>query len=110
MCSKPTYLPEPGNPRPPDPLILRRKPDAEEVEEDAPHRERRDSDDHAEDAPQPTSNYHGEEDQDRVHAQGVALDLGRQEVALELLDPEEQEELQERLEALEDVLKMRRPG
>jgi hypothetical protein len=40
-------------------LTLRREPDAEEVEEDAHHGERRDGDDHAEDAPKAPADYHG---------------------------------------------------
>jgi hypothetical protein len=40
----------------------------------------------AEDAPQARADDHGQEDQDRVHAQCVALDLGCQEVALQLLN------------------------
>src|SRR4028118_40508 len=67
-------------------LGVRLQPDAPKVEKDAQDSDGRDGEDDACEACKLAAAYNGEEDEDGVDVEGVALDAGGQEVALELLD------------------------
>lgn len=66
-------------------LVVGTQANAEEVEEHPYDGHGRDGDEHAEDPSQATSGYHGQKDQNGMHMEGVALDLGCQQVTLQLL-------------------------
>src|SRR4028118_666460 len=67
-------------------LGVRLQPDAQKVEKDAQDGDGRDGEDDACEACKLAAAYNGEEDEYGVDVEGVALDAGGQEVALELLD------------------------
>lgn len=64
-------------------LTFGREAYAEEAEEDAQDRQGRDGHDYVQDTAKTVADDHGQKHQDRVDAHGVALNIGRQEVALQ---------------------------
>ena len=74
--------------------IFGAEPCAEEVEDHAPGGERWNGEERTHNPRQGSARNHPQEDDDRRHFDSVGLNVGGQEIALELLDGEEHERSQ----------------